>query len=537
MTRPLDTPVVIAGGGPVGLTLARVLALRGVRSVLAERNESTTRHPKMDVTNGRTMELFRRLGMTERMRAAGVPEDHSFDVSWITTLAGHELTRFRYPSPARAREIIRFANDGSGPREPALRVSQVVIEPVLKSFLDEDPRVDVRFGWALESFAEDADGVDVTLRHSATGERETLRCAYLAGCDGGGSVVRQQAAIALEGAARVANLFMIHFRSQARDLLQRFGAAWHYQSLHGTLIAQDDREIWTLHVPLLCEPARFDPSAALRTFAGGDFDFEILVANDWTPHLLLAQSYGAGRVWLAGDAVHQYIPTGGYGMNTGIGDAFDLGWKLAAMLHGWGGPGLLSSYCAERRPVGARNREASARHMAVRFEIAKAMLDGLGPDGLGDDASRAAVGRAIHALGNAENESFGIELGYRYDGSPIVCAEAGAAPPLDPLIYVPSTWPGARLPSLFLADGRALHDSLGDGFTLLAFGRADAAGLAAAAHSRGVPLDVLRIDEAHGREICERDLVLVRPDQHVAWRGDAPAADPLAVIDRARGAA
>lgn len=140
MTRPVDTPVLIAGGGPVGLTLARVLALRGVRSVLAERNESTTRHPKMDITNGRTMELFRRLGMTERMRAAGVPEDHPFDVSWITTLSGHELTRFRYPSPARAREIIRFANDGSGPREPALRVSQVVIEPVLKSFLDEDPR-------------------------------------------------------------------------------------------------------------------------------------------------------------------------------------------------------------------------------------------------------------------------------------------------------------------------------------------------------------------------------------------------------------
>jgi len=549
MTRPLDAPVVIAGGGPVGLTLARVLALRGIASVLVERNETTTRHPKMDITNGRSMELFRRLGMHERIRTAGVPEDHPFDISWVTTLCGDELTRFRYPTPARAREIIRFANDGSCAREPALRVSQILIEPVLKSFLDEEPassgespppaRTDARFGWAFESFEQDAAGVDVKIRSSATGETRTLRCAYLVGCDGGGSRVRQQLGIELEGASRVAALFMIHFRSRALDVLQRFGVAWHYQSLRGTLIAQDDREIWTLHVPLAApdEAQRTDPRAALHALAGRAFDAEILVANAWTPHLLLAERYGAGRVWLAGDATHQYIPTGGYGMNTGIGDAFDLGWKLAAVLQGWGGAGLLASYEAERRPVAARNREASARHMAVRGEIAKVMLEGLGTDGLGTPDSRAAVGHAIGALGNAENESFGIELGYRYDDSRIICQEPGAAPALDPVRYAPSTWPGARLPSVFLKDGRVLHDLLGDGFTALAFGEADATGLAAAARSRGVPLTMLRVDDAHARSVCERNLLLVRPDQHVAWRGDAAPTDPLAVIDRARGAA
>jgi len=535
----LDAPVVIAGGGPVGLTLARVLAQRGVRSILLERNATTTRHPKMDITNGRTMELFHRLGMAEQVRAAGVPESHPFDVAWITTLAGHELHRFRYPAPAQAREIIRRVNDGSLPREPALRVSQVMIEPVLKSFLDADPLVDVRFGWSFESFAQDADGVVVETRCTATGEVRTLRCAYLAGCDGGTSRVRQQLGIELEGQSRVGHLFMIHFRSEERALLQRFGLAWHYQSLHGTLIAQNDRDIWTLHVPLPDAEvaASFDPDAALRRFAGAPFAYEILVANAWTPHLLVADRFGAGRVWLAGDATHQYIPTGGYGMNTGIGDAIDLGWKIAALLQGWGGAELLASCETERRPVALRNREASGRHAAARFQIAAELLH-LGSDGRGaSDAERAAVGRAIAALGNAENESFGIELGYRYDGSPLVAEEPRAAPALDPLFYAPNTWPGARLPSLFLDDGRAVHDLLGRDFTLLAFRGADTEPLEKAAASRGVPLAVLRLDDARARKIYQRDLVLVRPDQHVAWRGDAPPPDPRTLIDRVRGAA
>lgn len=539
MSRPVDAPVVIAGGGPVGLTLARGLATRGVRSVLLERNPTTTQHPKMDITNGRTMELFRRLGMADAVRAAGVPDDHPFDVSWITTLSGHELHRFRYPTPARAREVIRFVNDGSCPLEPALRVSQVVIEPVLKRFLDDDPLVDVRFGWAFESFAQDADGVDVVARNTASGEALTLRCAYLAGCDGGGSRVRKQLGIELGGTARVGHLFMTHFRSEARGVLQRFGIAWHYQSLRGTLIAQNDRDIWTLHVALPSQEAAdaFDPRAALFAFAGCEFPHEILVANAWTPHLLLAERYGHGRVWLAGDATHQYIPTGGYGMNTGIADAVDLGWKLAALIRGWGGVGLLEGYQAERPPVAARNLEASGRHFAVRLEIAKRMQAGLGEDGLGEsDAQRAAVGREIAALGNAENESLGIELGYRYDGSPIVAGEAGEPPALDALRYAPSTWPGARLPSVFLADGRAVYDALGDDFTLLAFGNADASPLERAAAERGVPLRVLRLGDANARAVYERDLVLVRPDQHVAWRGDAAPPDPLALVDRVRGA-
>jgi 2-polyprenyl-6-methoxyphenol hydroxylase-like FAD-dependent oxidoreductase len=217
-----STRVLIAGGGPVGLTLAIVLGRFGISTTVVERNATTTRHPKMDITNGRSMELFCRLGLVEALREAAVPEDHPFDVSWVTTMTGHELHRFRYPSPVEARRIIFGRNDGTQSREPAMRVSQVEIEPVLKRAAEACASVDVRFGCALEDFREEADGVTVTLRNSATGANEDMRCEYLVGCDGGSSRVRDILQIALEGTSRVAQRFMVHFRSTAHHVLQRW---------------------------------------------------------------------------------------------------------------------------------------------------------------------------------------------------------------------------------------------------------------------------------------------------------------------------
>jgi 2-polyprenyl-6-methoxyphenol hydroxylase-like FAD-dependent oxidoreductase len=498
----MEIPVLIAGGGPVGMTLARALALHGVRCLLVERNPTTTRHPKMDITNGRSMELFRRLGLTDRLRAVAVPEENNFDVSWITSLTGRELHRFRYPSVVDKRKEIRAQNDGTQPREPAMRVSQVIIEPVLRDAIIDDPLIDARWGVALEDFVEAGDGVTTTLRVQETGATETVRCAYLAGCDGGSSVVRETLGIGLEGRAAVAQRYMIHFQSDARDLLQAFGIAWHYQTDKGTLIAQDDRDTWTLQTRPApgIDPSTLDPNAMLDAWAGRAFPRKILVANSWTPHLLLAERYGGGRVLLAGDAAHQYIPTGGYGMNTGIADAVDLGWKLAATLKGFAGPGLLASYEPERRPVGYRNRLASERHTDVRIKIAELYQREPDPD---------ALGRGIAALGNAENESWGIEFGYRYDG--IVG---------DPVVYEPTTAPGARLPSVFLRDGSALYDKLGPWFTLLVFGNADPSPLIDASPA---PLETVIVDDPAAAPIYEAKLVLVRPDTHVAWRGNVCA--------------
>jgi 2-polyprenyl-6-methoxyphenol hydroxylase-like FAD-dependent oxidoreductase len=490
-------PVLIAGGGPVGMTLARMLSHFGIRCMLVERQPSTTRHPKMDITNGRSMELFRRIGLVDKLRAVAVPEENNFDVSWITTLTDRELHRFRYPSVVERRAEILARNDGTQPREPAMRVSQVVIEPVLREAIADDPLVDARWSVALEDFLPDAGGVTCTLRSAATGETEQVRCDFLAGCDGGSSIVRDKLGIGLSGKANVAHRYMVHFRSRARELLQAFGIAWHYQSAMGTLIAQDDDETWTLQMRMPTD-GQTDPNAVLDAWAGrGGFEREILVANPWFTNLLLADSYGGGRVFLAGDAAHQYIPTGGYGMNTGIGDAIDLGWKLAATLKGWAGPGLLASYDRERRPVGYRNRLGSERHTGVRIKIAELYQTIRDPD---------ALGRAIAAQGNIENESWGLEFGYRYDG-----VEG------DPVVYQPTTAPGARLPSVFLADGSALYDKLGPWFTLLRFGDADPSPLIDAAPA---PLTTVIVDDPAVAPIYEARLVLVRPDTHVAWRGN-----------------
>lgn len=285
MSEDITTPVLIAGGGPVGMTLALELARYGVRSVLVERNPSTTSHPKMDLTNGRSMELFHRLGLAEKLRDVGVPRDNCFDISWITTLAGHELHRFTYPSANGARAEIAERNDGSQASQPPLRVSQIVIEPVLKTAIDANPLIDVRFGTAFEKLIEqDDDGVTSQVR-GADGIVTRVRSRFLAGCDGGGSAVRRDLGIELEGDFNVASAYMVHFRSTARDILQRWGIAWHYQSGIGTLIAQNDKDTWTLQRWILpgMDPAAMHPEQVLEEWVGTKFEYEILQANPWSP--------------------------------------------------------------------------------------------------------------------------------------------------------------------------------------------------------------------------------------------------------------
>lgn len=502
-----QAPVLIAGGGPVGMTLAAVLAHFGIRSILVERNDTTTRHPKMDITNSRNMELFRRIGLADQLRAVAVAESQPFDVSWITTLTGEELHRFEYPSVAEFREQMRLCNDGTMPSEPPMRVSQVIIEPVLKAAIDAHPLVEVRFGSALETFVQDEHGVTATL---STGE--TIRADYLIGCDGGGSQVREQLGIGLTGRARVAQRFITHFRSNATDLLQRWGPAWHYQSNQGTLVAQNDRDTWTLlsRFPDRLTFDQVDPSALIEAFVGAPIEHEIIVCNSWWPNLLVADSFGEGRVLLAGDAVHQVIPTGGYGMNTGVGDAFDLGWKLAAVLNGSGGAKLLASYEQERRPIALANCAGSARHNAVR--IKNGAVYGAGLD-------LPEMSRRIAENGNLENESFGLEMGYSYHASPVVLPCPTEAPSADPVVYKPSTQPGSRLPSVYLADGSNLHDHLGPWFTLLCITACDTTGFADAARSCGLPLEFVQVALPGHEALYQGPALLIRPDQHIAWRG------------------
>lgn len=401
-----------------------------------------------------------------------------------------------------------------------MRVSQVEIEPVLQRAVKALPAVEAWWDVAFEELTQDEEGVTATLR-AADGSAEQVRCDYLVGCDGGSSQVRHCLGVQLHGVARVMDRFLVHFRSTSHDVLQHFGVAWHYQSPKGTLIAQNDRDTWTFQArfPRDVAPEAIDAGAMLSDFAGCAFQHEILLTSAWTPHLLVAERYGHDRVFLAGDAAHQYIPTGGYGMNTGIADACDIGWKLAAVLHGFGGPRLLSSYDSERRPVGVRNREASKRHSETRRDIASAYHDGLTALGAEGDKARAEAGHRIASFGNAENESYGVEYGYAYQDSPVICAEREVDIPSDPLRYIPTTFPGVRMPSVVLEDHTPIYDRLGLWFTLVCVDTPPSMTLVEAAARRGIPLDVLRLDEPDFVRVYGRRLMLVRPDQHIAWRG------------------
>lgn len=535
-----DLPVLIAGGGPVGLTLALTLAHYGVRCRVVECNPTTTRHPKMDITNSRSLELFKKIGVLAPLRAAAVPDDHPFDVVWVTNMRGHELYRFPYPSPSGYRRQVRAQNDGTRSLEPPMRISQVLVEPILRDQAVASPLIEVSYDCKLASFEDDGAGVSATLVHGADERSEIVRCDYLAGCDGGNSIVRRQLGIELDGIHHFRKRYSIHFKSDAKDVLERWGRAWHYQSgSHGTMVSQDGDQMWTLHA-IVDEEADFDsldPKDILFGFTGGEIDCEVLQANPWDAKLLVADSYRAGRVFLAGDSVHQYVPTGGYGMNTGIGDATNLGWKLAAFAQGWGGEALLDSYEIERRPVGLRNRDGAHTHAAVRVQIADIWPADPDQEGAEGEQVRAALAKRIAALGNAENDSYGIEQAYLYENSPVILYNAEAPPAFDPLRYQPGAYPGLRIPDVYLADGRALFDLLGEGFTLINFdGQRHAVGaFEAAAEELGVPLTVLSLDDEHAESLFGKQLTLVRPDHHCAWCGDEMPTDAAAIVRQVIG--
>ncbi|MEM7282659.1 MAG: FAD-dependent monooxygenase, partial [Pseudomonadota bacterium] len=548
----VETPVLIAGGGPVGLVLAHELDYQGVNAILVERNPSTTRHPKMDITNGRSMEIFHRLGVDNMLRDVAVPGDHPVSVIWCNNMVGDELARFDYPSVDEARKKLTENNDGTMALEPGMRVSQVLLEPVLKDNLEKNSEhIQLMFGWALESVTQDSNGVLATIKSTDSGETREIKCQYLAGCDGAGSIARRELGIPINtitpndfasskdhrsdfldsargeppaDAPAIDPMFMIHWESNDLELFERFGIAWHIQSpLRWSIISQNDKDTWTVHTPIPMFPwiENVDPKEALFKLFGCEFDCNVLVANPWYPRLGLADNYGAGRVWLAGDSVHQVIPTGGYGMNTGVGDAMALGWVLAANVNGWGGPELLKAYEVERRHVGARNRLASARHAAVRGKIRmETTTDSLLEQSPQADEDRRRLGAFIQDAGNLENEAWGIEWGYRYDESPVICHETGEPPAYEWEYYEPTTWPGGRPPNLFLDDGQPLFDLFGHGFTLLNFSDTSCQSLTSAAEDVGLPLKVINIADRKAADLYERNLVLVRPDQHVAWRGD-----------------
>jgi len=531
-------PVLIVGGGPVGLALAVELGWRGVACILLEQGNGAIKTPKMNEVSTRTMEICRRWGMADEVLNCPFPADYPLDVAFVTNMFGYEMGRVE--RPPRAHQIPE-------PHSPyrLQACSQIWFDPMLRNKAQSFQHVALRYRHRLESFAQTADGVTAQVLDCESGERTQILATYLVGCDGATSEVREALGIALEGQDVISNPIHMYFR--APDLVKRAGKrpATFYlpvdsNGLWGNIRVIDPVDaMWRLMVDATdgtATPETVDREGYLRRGMGRPLDVDWLGVSIWKRRSVVAARYSKGRVFLAGDAVHQLSPTGALGMNSGIGDAVDLGWKLAAVLEGWGGDKLLASYDAERRPIGVRNVGAATRFYATNEAF------GSGHTALNDDSAEGAAQRGelgtklVQHVGE-EFRTLGLQLGYRYEDSPICIADGTEPPPDTPDSYTPTARPGHRAPHVWLRDGRTILDLFGRGYALLRLnGAPDAGGIARAAEALGVPLAVHDLAEEEAVESYEQPLVLVRPDGHVAWRGDAVPDDPTALIDRVRGA-
>jgi 2-polyprenyl-6-methoxyphenol hydroxylase-like FAD-dependent oxidoreductase len=533
------TQVLIVGAGPVGLTLAIDLGKRGVRCTLIEQKEAPQFLPKMERANARTMEMYRRIGLAEPIRRAGLRGDCPMDVYVVLALNQPPLLRLRYPSIDEAIADCRVTNNGTGSLEPYQLISQYTLEPLLKSVAESLPTVSVRFATEFISFEQDTDGVTATVK--AGGRMEIIRATYLVGCDGGASPVRKQLGIKLRGEGGLMELRQALFRCD--ELFDRLpfgngpgrGRHYHVADDKATfLIMQDSTVHWTLHSVVESDEQMKEQ---FEKTIGFPVKYEMLSCAPWRQNLLLADRYREQRVFLAGDSAHLVIPTGGLGMNTGVGDAFDLSWKLAGTLQGWGGPNLLASYEHERRQIGDRNVGAS-RYASIGRRKWRSMyrpnITLNTPEGR---QRREILASVADVEQRKTNEMHGAEMGYRYVGSPLIMDIPGGPEHLF-REYVPTTWPGARLPHVWLDDGTAVQDRLPvDRYSLLRLGgtRAQTAGLEDAIRAFGAPLEVLNLPDQVARDIYGFDLILVRPDMHIVWRGQQVPHDAAEVAAVATG--
>jgi len=531
----MDKFVLIVGGGPVGLSASIELSWRGVPNILVTENVETAKHPKCNTTNTRSMEHFRRLGIAKDLRSEALPDELERASAYVTRYCGYEFGR-----------LPRAYADWPTPEVPAT-ISQIVLERTLKQIAESKPQAQINFGCKLESFTTGDDGVTAEVVNVTSGEKRTIRARFMLAADGASSTVRRALDFRMIGEdGNVPRSFMggtmLSYFIRAPGLTAASGRRPSHMTwiinpeMRAMMYAQDGRERWVTHyqVPAGVDWREIDARKIVRSMIGNDdVEFEILSGGPWTGGLaLVAEHYQSGPVFLAGDAAHLFTPLGGLGMNTGIGDAMNLAWKLAAVHDGWAGPGLLATYETERRPIGVRNSRLGVRCAAV--------MDGweTSPDFEADTpeaaAKRATLGKRALVEDQPQYRTLGLQLGELYEGSPVVWPDRSPSPPDQSQSYTPLERPGARAPHLWLGAGHSLFDHFGQGFTLMDFGAPDAAAaFAAAARQRSVPLKVLPMPPAEASPYRSK-LVLVRPDQHIVWHGER-AADPLAVIDRVRG--
>ncbi len=528
-------PVLIVGGGPVGLALAGDLGWRGIRCLLIEQSDGAIHQPKMDLVGIRTMEHCRRLGIVTDVESSPYPRDYPQDNVYLTSLGGYELGREKFPP---------LGEEKPPPQSPQKRerCPQNMFDPILRAFVERQPSVEIRYQTKLTSLRLEGSGVCTTVTDQRTGAELEIRAHFVAGCDGAHSAVREILGIRMLGTPAMTYTTNIIFR--CANLAARHPGRKPYRYIFigpegtwATIVAINGGDQWRMSIiggeaprTLLTDNIH----AAIQRAIGALLRYEILSVVPWVRKELVAETYRKGPAFILGDSAHVMSPTGAYGMNTGICDAVDLSWKLAAVLQGWGSDGLLDSFDAERRPIGIRNAtEASGN---LRRMLSPGRNEELLDDTDAGAALRQRVGVAMTEAMRHEWYTLGMHLGYRYENSP-VCIPDGTPPvPDDPRNYIPTTRPGSRAPHVWLADGRSTLDLFGKGFVLMRVGMhaPDVQRFMQAAQKSGMPLEVVSIEEPAVAAAYERRLVLVRPDGHVAWQAD-DLIDPHAIVNTVCG--
>jgi 2-polyprenyl-6-methoxyphenol hydroxylase-like FAD-dependent oxidoreductase len=546
MNHLIDTEVLIVGAGPVGLTLALDLAWRGVDVVVVER-----RHPEQpprirsNHVSARSMEVFRRLGVAKTLRDAGLPANYPNDVAYCTSMTGIEMTRIPIPSRAERYTAVNGPDTWWPTPEPPHRINQIYLEPLLFAEARSRSRIRIINCGRVEDFVQKNDVVVATVLDLQSAGKFRVSSRFLVGCDGGRSTIRKKIGAKLTGTPVIQRVQSTYIRAPELLSLLPGSPAWLFQVRNarrcGMVFAIDGRETWIVHNPLREQEVGFDSvdrDWALRTILGvpPEFRYEIISKEDWIGRRLVADRFRDRGAFICGDAAHLWIPNAGYGMNAGIADAADLSWLLAAVLHGWASPEILDAYEAERQPI-----TEQVSHFAMDIALRNIKQQRETPaeiewPGQVGDAVRARVGREAYDLNVPQYCCGGLNFGYFYAGSPIIAYDGDAHPTYTMYEFTQSSVPGCRAPHLWLDDHRSLYDLLAPEYTLLRFDpTVGVSGVVEASTRRRVPLTILDVHTPDARALYGRNLVLVRPDQHVAWRGNSEPVDPVALVDLLRG--
>ncbi len=534
MTATLEPDVLIVGAGPVGMTLALCLAQRRVRCTVVElKAVHAATEVKCNHISARSMEIYRRLGVAGDLRASGLPDDYPHDVSYRTSTVGQEITRIHIPGRL-TRLTDRSGPDGWWPTpEPPHRLNQRYIEPILARHVQQHPLIQCLYQHQVIEVQHNDDEALVCCRVLSNGSAVTLRARYVVGCDGGRSLVRKSMGAQLVGDEVVQRVQSTCVRAPDLMALMKAPPAWAMFTVNprrsGNVYAIDGRETWLIHNYLRDHESDFesvDRDWAIRTIlgVGPDFQYELLSKEDWIGRRLVADKLRQGRVFIAGDSAHLWVPYAGYGMNAGIADADNLAWHLAAQLEGWASPSALDAYERERLPITEQVSHFAMNHAHAMSQRRRAIPADIEDAGDAADASRRSFGQDLYELNVQQYCCAGLNFGYYYDASPVMVYDGAVAPAYSMGSFTPSTVPGCRAPHVWLSDGVSLLDVLGTGFTLLCSPHARAeqtALMQQAMHAARVPLTVRVMDDRHTWPAEYRHAWhLIRQDSHVVWRGD-----------------